>query len=274
MPAHETPTIPGYAVQRLLGSGEHCAVWLAHDLAGDPVAIKLLRAGADSTALAASLRHERRVLGLLDHPHIARLHGGGDDAGGRPYLVLEQVDGTDLRTWLATSRPLAARLALLRQIAHALDHVHRQQFMHRDLTPANILVDRHGAARLIDFDKARALADPAGDVHALGKIMVALLDQGAKPELAAIAARASAGRPQDRYTDVAQLLADLDHFAARRPVRAYSNGQCYRMAKWLSRNRAWLGTALVLALMLALAIAALPATLQMVSPTGLEPVTR
>lgn len=263
--ADAPPSIPGYSLLRLLGRGESSEVWLAHDPERVAVAIKLIRPGAQTAALAASLRHEQHMLTLLDHPHIARPLGGGNCAAGWPYLVMDHVDGPDLHGWLAMRRPLAKRLALLRQIALAVDHAHRQQIVHRDLTGSNVLVDQHGAARVLDFGKARQQANAAGDVHALGKIMAALLAQGTHRELTAIAARASAGRPQDRYADMAELLADLDHYAARRPVPAFSTSLRYRLHKWFSRHRLWLITSLLLALAI---------TAMMVSPTGLEPVTR
>jgi eukaryotic-like serine/threonine-protein kinase len=269
------PAIPGLELLRLLGRGDSNAVWLARDADGVEVAVKLIPVGSPSAAHAASLHHEQRVLARIDHPQVVRLHGCGEDAAGKPYLALEHIDGPDLRTWLATRRPLAQRLALLAQIARALDHVHGQQIVHRDLTSANVVVDQQGNARLIDFDKARVLSAPgtaadfAGDMHALGRIMTALLGDGAGRELAAIAARASAGRPQDRYATMAELLADLDALAARRPVRAYASTRRYALRKWLSRHRLWLGIALLLALLLTAAITAM-----MVSPTGLEPVTR
>lgn len=242
------PDIPGYALQHQLGRGENAEVWLARDAQGSAVAIKLIRPGVHRAALAASLQHEQQVLALLDHPHIARVHGGGQDSTGLAYLVLDHVDGPDLHGWLARRRPLAQRLALLRQIVHALDHAHSHNISHRDLTASNVLVDHMGAARVIDFGKARQQADVAGDVHAVGKIMAALLAHGSRRELAAIAARASAGRPQDRYADMAELLADLDHYAARRPVRAFSTSWRYRTAKWLSRHRLWLTASAVMAL--------------------------
>jgi serine/threonine protein kinase len=242
------PAIPGYALLRLLGRGENSQVWLAHDPQRTVVAIKLIHPGGDSPALNASLRQEQLLLAQLDHPHIARLHCGGDHAPGQPFLVMDHVDGPDLHGWLAAPRPLAKRLALLRQIAQALHHAHRRNIVHRDLTGSNVLVDQHGAARVIDFGRARQQADVAGDVYALGKIMAALLAQGSRRELSAIAARASAGRPQDRYGDMAQLLADLDHYAACRPVPAYSTKVSYRLGKWFSRHRIWLGTIVVVAL--------------------------
>lgn len=246
------PAIPGYALLRLLGRGENSQVWLAHDPQRTVVAIKLILPNAHNTAhsaaLSAGLRHEQQLLAQLDHPHIARLHCGGDHAPGQPFLVMDHVDGPDLHSWLAAPRPLAKRLALLRQIAQALHHAHRRNIVHRDLTGSNVLVDQHGAARVIDFGRARQQADVAGDVYALGKIMTALLAQGSRRELSAIAARASAGRPQDRYGDMAQLLADLDHYAARRPVPAYSTSPSYRLGKWFSRHRTWLATSVVVAL--------------------------
>ena len=121
------------------------------------VALKLLR----GTAHAARLDAERRVLARLEHDGIARLYDGGTLADGRPYLVMELVDGGRL-TDAAARLPLGARLGLMLQVCDAVAFAHRHLVVHRDLKPSNILVTDDGRAKLLDFGIAHLVGDDAG----------------------------------------------------------------------------------------------------------------
>lgn len=153
---HAGTRIGGRAVVRLVGRGGMAAVWEAEDAAGQRKAIKILDGGAVSDELEQRFRREFRALSKLNHPNIARV----DDWGwweGRPYYVMELVEGRDLKAeveaWNAdppADRPERAR-AILIQVARALEYVHSRGFVHRDVTPGNIMVLPDGRVKLMDF---------------------------------------------------------------------------------------------------------------------------
>lgn len=108
---------------------------------------------------------ERQILARLDHPGIARLIDGGLLDVGRPYMVMEFVDGEPIDTFCERNGlDLAARVDLIIQMCDALAHAHAQLVVHSDLKPSNILVDRQGRPRLIDFGVAHLAdaSDPTG----------------------------------------------------------------------------------------------------------------
>lgn len=103
-------------------------------------------------ASVARFHHERQVLATLDHPGIARIIDGGDAADGRPYMVMEYVDGTPIDIHCERHElDLRGRVRLVRQACDALAHAHARRVVHRDVTPSNLLVDVDGRTRLIDF---------------------------------------------------------------------------------------------------------------------------
>ncbi|WP_375289691.1 protein kinase [Qipengyuania sp.] len=267
------PDIAGYRVIRQLGRGGMGSVWLAERNEGDfdhTVAIKVIRPGALSESLIERFRRERQILAKLNHPHIARLYDGGETEDGQPYIVMEYVAGRTLRQWLKdTPTPgLDARLDLFRQIKAAVGSAHQNLVVHRDLTPGNILVDHEDQAKLIDFGIARPpradeQATPASritglsltpgfaapermngdatntlsDIYSLGRILEAMLDGMAEPELTAIAAKAASDDPSDRYASVSDLSDDLERFRDGRTVDAYSSSRRYRINKFVRRQK-------------------------------------
>lgn len=122
------------------------------------VAIKTLRTGAHSDAMAQRFRQERQILATLQHPRIASLIDGGVTPDGVPYLVLEYIDGVPIDVWADQQRlSLAARIDLFRQVLDAVAAAHRQLVVHRDLKPNNILVGNDGNVKLVDFGIAKLL---------------------------------------------------------------------------------------------------------------------
>ena len=113
-------------------------------------ALKLI--DAIDVASAARFHHERQVLATLDHPGIARIIDGGDAPDGRPYMVMEYVDGTPIDVHCERhALDLRGRVRLVQQACDALAHAHARRVVHRDVTPSNLLVDGEGRTRLIDF---------------------------------------------------------------------------------------------------------------------------
>jgi serine/threonine-protein kinase len=176
--SQETPTTlppPGdpfpeeFALQRRLGAGAFGEVWLARDLSplGRLVALKFLRLTGDPErrrqALAV-LHNEARVLASLRHPNIVQVHAWREaPAPAGPCLVLQYVAGGSLADLVRARGPLPWQLAgrYVADIADGLLVVHRHGLIHRDVKPANLLLDpTAGEALLTDFGIAARLADP------------------------------------------------------------------------------------------------------------------
>ncbi len=155
--------IGGYRIVRRIGEGGMGTVYEAirdDDQYRSRVAIKFLRHHATSDVAIARFRRERQILALLTHPNIAVLHDGGVTPDGRPYFVMELVDGLPITTW-ADQRKLGVtdRLRLFLQGAKAVEYAHQSLVIHRDLKPGNILVNGEGTVKLLDFGIAKLLGD-------------------------------------------------------------------------------------------------------------------
>lgn len=152
-----------WTAERLLGRGGMGEVWLATQLADGitrRVALKVVRRGMDSEDAIRRFRLERRILAQLNHPGIAQLIDAGLTADGRPWFAMEYVDGVPLDAW-SREEPadVRRRIALFLQVCDAVSFAHRHLVVHRDLKPRNILVDRAGVARLVDFGIGKILDD-------------------------------------------------------------------------------------------------------------------
>jgi serine/threonine protein kinase len=153
---------PQLEIQRTLGRGGMGVVYLARQKSLDRlVALKLLAPErVDDPAFAARFAIEARALARLHHPHIVTVHDFGA-AGGYYYLLMEYVDGLNLRQLQQAGRvePREA-LAIVPQICEALQYAHDHGVVHRDIKPENILVDRLGRVKVADLGLAK-LARPA-----------------------------------------------------------------------------------------------------------------
>jgi serine/threonine protein kinase len=145
----------------VLGTGSSAVVRAARDLrSGALVALKLFHRGASAVDLRQQ-RQEMETLARLDHPALVGLRDGGS-VEGRPFVVTDLVNGPslDVRLKEGPLDPDAVRRVGL-HVARALDHVHRAGYIHRDVKPANVLLDDDGRARLADFGIARAVEGTA-----------------------------------------------------------------------------------------------------------------
>jgi tetratricopeptide (TPR) repeat protein len=127
------------------------------------VAIKLVKRGMDTDFILRRFRHERQILAGLDHPNIARLFDGGATEDGRPYLVMEYIDGVPLTDYVRQrGLRIRERLELFRTVCSAVQFAHQNLVVHRDLKAGNILVTADGAPKLLDFGIAKLL-EPGAD---------------------------------------------------------------------------------------------------------------
>ncbi|MGM9479968.1 protein kinase domain-containing protein [Roseateles sp. NT4] len=154
-----------YRLLAEIGRGGMGSVWRAARVDGifeREVAVKLPRL-SKGPRLAERMARERQIGASLEHPHIARLYDAGIDAGGRPYLVMELVQGVDLISY-ANHQALTApaRLRLMLQVCAAVAHAHRLLVVHRDIKPSNLLVDARGEVKLLDFGIAKLLDGAMG----------------------------------------------------------------------------------------------------------------
>jgi serine/threonine protein kinase len=153
-----------YRLVRELGRGGMGAVYLAErddEEYRTEVAVKLVRRGMDTDLVLARFYRERQTLARLQHPSIARLHDGGTTPEGYPYIVMEYVDGKRITDYCRDEGlSVAERVKLFLQVANAVDYAHRNFVVHRDLKPGNIMVDKSGTVKLLDFGVCKLLQTP------------------------------------------------------------------------------------------------------------------
>ncbi|MEV6258478.1 serine/threonine-protein kinase PknD [Nocardia sp. NPDC051911] len=151
-----------YRLLSLLGQGGMGQVWRAHDsLTNRVVALKVLpERFADDEQLRERFRRECRAVAQLTEPHVIPIHDFGD-IDGRLYLNMRLIEGTDLRTLIAREGALSPRraVAIIVQVAGALQAAHDAGLVHRDVKPTNILLGTDEFASLIDFGIAHAADD-------------------------------------------------------------------------------------------------------------------
>ena len=156
------------------------------DTASDarPVAIKILSRGVGTRRMLRAFKREQQLLDQLDHPNITRLLDSGVCADGRPYIVMEYVDGRPIDEFVRTSGlPMADRLSLFRTVCLAVHYAHQNLIVHRDLKPGNILVSAGGVVKLLDFGIAKLLHDqPRVSGSATETMMDAMTLQYCSPE--------------------------------------------------------------------------------------------
>ena len=152
-----------FRILRVLGRGGMGVVYLGEQT--EPVrrrvAIKMLRHELVHRELRARFEAERHAMARLHHRFIAQLYDASSTADGRPYFVMEWVDGLPITDWADESRlGIRGRIELFRAVCDGVQHAHEKGLLHRDLKPANILVTADGTPKILDFGIAKAIDRP------------------------------------------------------------------------------------------------------------------
>ncbi|PHR20466.1 MAG: hypothetical protein COA41_04685 [Sphingopyxis sp.] len=265
--------IGAYRITAIIGRGGMGTVYRGERASGDfdhDVAIKVIRPGVFSDKLIERFQQERQTLASLSHPNIARLYDGGTLDGNAPYIVMEYIDGLTIIKWAdENNASKCERLVIFLSACDAVGYAHQNLIVHRDISPSNILVDRAGQPKLIDFGIAK-LSDgdmPAdassyslqslsftpgfaapersrtggtstlSDIYSLGKILETLIQAPRNADLAAIIAKATRAKPEQRYATVAALRDDIERYTKGLPIEAAENSSIDRFRKFVTRHK-------------------------------------
>jgi serine/threonine protein kinase len=249
----DPPSVGGgrYRLERQLGHGGMGTVYLAHDVELDrAVAVKVL---AESLAGDEPFRRrflrEARMAARLSHPNVVAVYDAGEAEDGRPYIVMEYVDGSTLEGRGPMPPPEAVGLAV--QACQGLAHAHAAGLVHRDVKPHNLLLRTDGTLKVADFGIARAAeataltqvgtvlgtaaylapeqatggeVTPATDVYALGAVLYELLTGRPPYEPASLADLAE--RPE--ITPVSELAPEVSPQLEDAVMRALARNPAYR----------------------------------------------
>ncbi|MBN2684653.1 MAG: serine/threonine protein kinase [Pontiellaceae bacterium] len=155
-------SIGPYCLLKKIGGGGIGNVYLAEQR--EPVrrrvALKAIKAGMDTQSVIARFEAERQLLAMMEHPNIARVFDAGETDAGRPYFVMELVDGVRITTYCDEQKlDIQRRLQLFIQVSNAIQHAHQKGIIHRDIKPSNVLITRidgKPAPKVIDFGIAKA----------------------------------------------------------------------------------------------------------------------
>jgi len=151
-----------YKLLEKIGEGGMAVVYMAEQT--EPlrrkVALKIIKLGMDTRQVIARFEAERQALALMDHPSIAKVLDAGATETGRPYFVMELVQGVSITEYCDTNNlSTKDRLTLFLQVCHAVQHAHQKGIIHRDIKPSNVMVTHHDGKpvpKVIDFGIAKA----------------------------------------------------------------------------------------------------------------------
>jgi serine/threonine protein kinase len=254
--------VGGCRLEQEIGRGGAGIVYRARQLGVNrAVAVKLIPVSDNRQEATERFEREAQAAGALDHPHCLPVYAAGEQ-DGLLYLVMRLVDGPDLAQMIRADGPLepARAVALLGQVALAVDYAHRAGLVHRDLKPANILIEpdgRVGRAYVSDFGLMRSLADspitltgqwvgtpqfaapeqqrgepvgPAADIYALGRVLAQALGPQPPARLRPVLARAMHSDPAQRYPTAGALVAAARTAVGPPARRRTSRGPALRRA--------------------------------------------
>ncbi|MDN3378900.1 MULTISPECIES: serine/threonine-protein kinase [unclassified Pseudoalteromonas] len=258
--------ISHFTLQRLLGSGGMGVVYLAHRNDGkfeQTVAIKIIYPTITALHGPQNLTREAQYLALLNHPNIAGVLDAGECEFGM-YMVMEYIEGTTLVSYCNEQKlNTKQRLTLFCKVCDAVSYAHQNRVIHADLKPSNILVNKQGEPKLVDFGVARTInneqtdfvvneyikalsqeyASPeqlAGqtlttqsDVYSLGKVLASTIKESSS-ELLGIIKQASSAQAT-RYATALELNTDIKRYLSAEPI-SFNTHYLYRCKKFIQRN--------------------------------------
>ena len=151
-----------YKLLERIGEGGMAVVYMAEQ--AEPirrkVALKIIKLGMDTKQVIARFEAERQALAMMDHANIAKVLDAGATETGRPYFVMELVQGVSVTEYCDKNNLTTKdRLALFIQVCHAVQHAHQKGIIHRDIKPSNVMVTMHDGIpvpKVIDFGIAKA----------------------------------------------------------------------------------------------------------------------
>lgn len=162
-PTEGPGTILGpYKLLQQIGEGGMGVVYMAeqHHPVQRKVALKIIKIGMDTRQVVARFEAERQALAMMDHPNIAKVFDGGSTNSGRPYFVMELVQGIPITEFCDKNKlSTRERIELLMPVCQAIQSAHQKGIIHRDIKPSNVLVTLHHGepmAKVIDFGVAKA----------------------------------------------------------------------------------------------------------------------
>ena len=158
----EGDSFGSYRILRIVGEGGMGTVYLAEQT--EPirrrVALKVVKLGMDTNQVLARFNHERQSLARMEHTNIARILDAGASSRGRPFFVMDYIDGEPITTYCDRHQlTTTQRVELFLPVCRAIQHAHNKGIVHRDIKPSNVLVaveDGKPVPKVIDFGIARA----------------------------------------------------------------------------------------------------------------------
>ncbi|MBL8823670.1 MAG: serine/threonine protein kinase [Planctomycetia bacterium] len=160
---HAGTIIGPYKLLQQIGEGGMGVVYMAEQTkpVQRKVALKIIKPGMDSRQVIARFEAERQALAMMDHVNIARVIDGGTTDSGRPYFVMELINGVPITKYCDDNHLTPReRLELFVQVCQAIQHAHQKGIFHRDIKPSNVLVtlyDGKPVPKVIDFGVAKAI---------------------------------------------------------------------------------------------------------------------